>query len=90
MRKLVLLTAVIVMTATATVNVTVNGVNNAPVTGADFVTTDENTTLILSAAILLANDTDVDGDALTVTAVGSAAHGTAALLDGQINYTPGS
>ena len=39
---------------------------------------------------LVANDTDVDGDTLTVTAVNATAstHGTVSLISGQITYTP--
>ncbi len=38
---------------------------------------------------VLANDTDLDGDALTVTGVGTPAHGSAvANADGTITYTP--
>src|SRR5207247_8845121 len=35
-----------------------------------------------------ANDTDVDGDTLTVTAVGTPAHGTAVIQSGNVLYTP--
>src|SRR5262249_32149647 len=38
---------------------------------------------------VLANDTDPDGDALTVTAVGTPAHGTARInADNTVTYTP--
>lgn len=37
---------------------------------------------------VLANDVDPDGDTLTITAVGAAAHGTATIAAGVINYTP--
>ena len=44
---------------------------------------------VLAASTLAANDLDIDGDALTVTAVGAAAHGTAVIaIDGTIIYTP--
>ena len=57
-------------TDTATVNLTITGVNDAPVAVNDTGTTDENTTLTVNAANgVLKNDTDVDGDTLTVSAV---------------------
>ena len=52
--------------------------NTSPTAQGDHLATPVNTTLVLSAATLLANDNDVDGDALTVSAVASssAAGGT--------------
>ena len=42
-----------------------------------------------TALDVLANDSDVDGDTLTVTSVGAPAHGTAVLQgDGTVLYTP--
>lgn len=37
---------------------------------------------------VLANDTDPDGDTLTITAVSAPAHGTATITGGGISYTP--
>ena len=37
---------------------------------------------------MLANDTDPDGDPLTLTQVTDGAHGTAELVDGNVVYTP--
>ncbi len=55
-------------TSTATVYVDVTPINDAPVLAAETKTTLEDTTLTVSAANgLLANDSDVDGNALTVT-----------------------
>ena len=54
-------------TATATVTVTVEGVNDAPVANDDTADTDENTPV---SGNVLTNDTDVDGDTLTVTTTG--------------------
>ena len=57
-------------TDTATVNLTITGVNDNPVAADDTGTTNENTTLTVNAANgVLKNDTDVDGDTLTVSAV---------------------
>ncbi|HWO21583.1 MAG TPA: Ig-like domain-containing protein [Kofleriaceae bacterium] len=75
-------------TAAGTVAVTVTAVNDAPVAVDDAATTAEDTLLTIAAATLVANDTDVDGDTLTVTAVGNAANGTVALAGGNVTFTP--
>ncbi len=73
-------------TATATVNVTVNAVNDAPVANPSTAATDEDTPLLNIP--VLANDTDADGNPLTVTAA-SAPNGTVTInADGTVNYTP--
>ena len=72
-------------TATATVTVTVTAVNDAPIAGDDNRTAVEETATTIA---VLGNDTDVDGDTLTATAVGTALHGTVALANGVITYTP--
>ena len=55
--------------------------NDAPVAVNDTRSTNEDMALVLAAAVL-ANDTDLDGDELTVTAVGAPVNGTVALVDG--------
>jgi Ca2+-binding RTX toxin-like protein len=75
-------------TSTATVNVTVAAANDAPVAANNSVNSTEDTPLVLSAASLLANDNDVDGDSLVITGVGNAAHGTVALDGGNVVFTP--
>jgi hypothetical protein len=77
-------------TATALVEVTVTPVNDAPVAVVDVVTTDEDIPLTTAAATLAANDIDVDGDPLLVTAVTATAttHGTVSLAAGTVTYTP--
>jgi VCBS repeat-containing protein len=73
----------------ATVSITVVPVNHAPVAVSDSYTTVENTPLTVPAKGVLANDTDVDGDALTAILVTGPAHGTVALhADGSFTYTP--
>lgn len=66
--------------------------NDAPVAAADQgFSTVEDTSLRLSAAALLANDTDADawlGDALALVSVQDAAHGTVALAQGAVVFTP--
>ncbi|MGE2693024.1 Ig-like domain-containing protein, partial [Mycolicibacterium pulveris] len=56
-------------TATATVYVTVNPVNDAPVAVDDAVTVGEDSGA--TVVDVLGNDTDVDGDELSVTAAGA-------------------
>ena len=80
-------------TDSATVQVTVNGVNDAPATGADSYTVTENETLTVDAAAgVLANDSDVEGDALMVVAgtyTPAGIGGTLVLAaDGSFEYTP--
>ncbi len=65
--------------------------NKAPVAVDDSRTTAEDTTLVLpvtGAGSPSANDTDADGDPLTVTAVAAAVGGTAAITAGTIRFTP--
>lgn len=58
--------------------------NSDPVANDDFETLDEDTTLSID---VLQNDTDVDGDALTVTAA-TAATGTATIQVNEVFYEP--
>ena len=72
----------------ATVSITVNAANDAPVAHADSVTTNEDSAVTFA---VLANDTDVDGDSLAVTGATNGAHGTTtANADNTISYTPGA
>ncbi len=72
-------------TATATVSVTVEPVNDAPVAVDEAVTTSEDTPVTVD---VLPNDADVDGDTLTVTDVTQGTNGTVAIVGGQLVYTP--
>jgi len=74
-------------TATATVSLTVNSVNDPPVAYDDAAVTKEDTPVTID---VLANDRDIDGDALTIASVSSPAHGTATILGDEIRYTPDS
>ena len=74
--------------STATVNLTVNPVNDAPVANPDFLTTAEDTPVSISLPSLLANDTDVDGDTLLVVAAGSVNQGTLSFVGGNLVFTP--
>ncbi|MGY2574025.1 tandem-95 repeat protein, partial [Vibrio sp. C8] len=67
-------------------NIVVTGIVNADLT------TSEDTALTISAADLLENDSDPDGDTLTITSVNatSGTHGSVELIDGKVVYTPES
>ncbi|WP_148714755.1 tandem-95 repeat protein [Chitinolyticbacter meiyuanensis] len=54
-----------------------------------FVTTEDNA-LTISPAALLGNDSDVDGDILTIVSVQAATHGSVALVNGNVVFTPAS
>ncbi|MCB9009759.1 MAG: tandem-95 repeat protein [Ardenticatenaceae bacterium] len=70
---------------TATVTITVNGVNDAPVANDDSATTDEDTAVTID---VLANDSDSDGDSLTVESVTHPTNGTAVNNATDVTYTP--
>jgi hypothetical protein len=71
----------------ATVTIQVNAVNDAPVTKDDTATTDENTPV--TTANLLLNDTDIDGDGLSITGFTQPANGTVISHgDDTFTYTP--
>ncbi|WP_367714279.1 tandem-95 repeat protein (plasmid) [Nitratireductor sp. GISD-1A_MAKvit] len=70
------------------VRVQVAPVNDPPIVENDIVDGLEDTPLYIDPATLLANDSDVDGDPLTVTAVANAVNGTVEMVDGQIVFTP--
>src|SRR5205823_5931995 len=75
--------------AAATISITVTAVNDAPVAANDAYSTNEDTALNVAAAGVLANDSDVDGDALTAILVSSPAHGSVTLnANGSFTYTP--
>jgi VCBS repeat-containing protein len=71
---------------TATVTITVDAVNDPPVANDDAATTDEDTAVTFD---VLANDVDMDGDALIVSSITSMASGTAIDNgDGTVTYSP--
>ncbi|MET4129631.1 Hint domain-containing protein [Roseovarius sp. MBR-6] len=73
-------------TTPGTVTVTVNPVNDAPVAAPDSSATDFETPVTID---VLANDSDVDGDPLTVSLATPGTNGTTTVNpDGTITYTP--
>ncbi len=74
------------LTDDATVAVTVNPVNDAPVAVNDAVSTDEDTAVTID---VLANDSDPENDTLTITAASvPAEQGTVTIVDGKLVFTP--
>src|SRR5437762_1500101 len=71
-------------TASALITVTVSGVNDPPVAVNDFTNTVEDVAVTIQA---LANDSDVDGDPLTITSV-SPTNGTASIAGTNVVFTP--
>jgi lysophospholipase L1-like esterase len=70
---------------TATVTVNVEGVNDLPLLQNDTATTNEDTQISID---VLGNDSDVDGDNLTISSVNSGNNGFTAIVNNQIIYTP--
>ncbi|MBW5415824.1 Ig-like domain-containing protein [Pseudomonas sp. MAG002Y] len=70
---------------TATVNITVTPVNDAPVASSNTATTTEDTPLRLD---VVANASDVDGDGLTVVSASAVNGGVSLDADGTLLYTP--
>jgi VCBS repeat-containing protein len=73
----------------ATVSLTVNCANDAPVAVNDAYTTPEDTRLTVAAPGILANDSDPDGSPLTAVLVTGPSHGTLTQnANGSFTYTP--
>src|SRR5207249_3082628 len=73
------------------VSLTVNPVNDAPVAQPDSYTVNPGSTLSVASPGVLANDSDVDGDALTAVLASGPANGTLTLNpNGSFSYTPNS
>jgi VCBS repeat-containing protein len=86
--KLLSASGAIIGDGEATATISNDDQNKAPVAGDDAFSTPFNTVLETNPAALLANDVDVDGGPLTLTAVGGAVNGQVTLQDGKILFTP--
>ena len=74
------------LTDAGTVNITVDAVNDAPVAVDDSSDTLEETAVTIN---VLSDDTDIDGDTLSVSAVTDGSNGTVTINgDGTLEYTP--
>lgn len=67
---------------------TTNNTNHAPIAIDDTDSTTEDTTLVRATSVYRANDTDSDGDPLTITAVSAPLNGTVFLIGTNITFTP--
>jgi len=77
------------LTASAVATLDVVAVNDAPVANDDSgLMTNEDVNLVITAAQLLGNDSDVDADMLSIISVQDAVGGTVSLVDGDISFTP--
>ena len=71
--------------ATATVEVIVNPVNDAPLGNPDSATTNENTPVTID---VLDNDSDVEGSALEIVISSQPENGGVEIVDGKVVYAP--
>ncbi len=74
-------------TASAQVTITINPVNDAPTAINDSASVGTNETLVIN---VLANDSDLDGNPLTLISVSSGNKGSATITGGSVSYTAGS
>ncbi len=73
-------------TSTATVTINVKSVNDTPNANRDYYTTTQNVSALIDVLI---NDTDIDGDDLTIQSFYDLPNnGTIVIEDGKIRYTP--
>ncbi len=78
-----------ITSAVATVTITVQPVNDAPVASNDNYFIDEDTALSVGTGGVLANDIDLDGNALSAVLVSNPTHGVLNLsATGAFTYTP--
>jgi Ca2+-binding RTX toxin-like protein len=62
--------------------------NQPPVANTDSATTAQNTAVTIAASTLLANDTDANGDRLSLTGVSNAVNGSVTFSNGNVIFTP--
>ena len=75
-------------TDTATVNLSIAPVNDAPVAVANTVTATPNAALSIPLSTLLANDSDADRDVLSLVSVQGAVNGTVSVSGTNVVFTP--
>jgi Ca2+-binding RTX toxin-like protein len=78
----------LVVTSIEELEVTVVGSNHAPTAVNDSAAATEDTVVTIPTSALTVNDSDPDGDAFTLVSVGGAQHGTVALVNGNVVFTP--
>ncbi|HEX2687875.1 MAG TPA: Ig-like domain-containing protein [Kofleriaceae bacterium] len=69
----------------ATITITITPVNDPPKAADDFAMTDPATPILFD---VVGNDSDLDGDPVTLDSVAAPAHGTIEMVDGKLRYTP--
>ena len=75
--------------STGTLDVALSAVNDAPVALSDALTASNGAAVTYTAAQLLGNDTDAEGNTLTIAGVSSGTDGTVVLnADGTVTFTP--
>jgi Ca2+-binding RTX toxin-like protein len=62
--------------------------NQPPVANTDSATTAQNTAVTLAVSTLLANDTDANGDSLSLTGVSNAVNGSVTFSNSNVIFTP--
>ena len=72
----------------SSVMITVTGTNDGPTAVADSGTTLRNDVLVFKPADLLGNDTDLDGDTLSIESVQGANWGHATISSGNVHFIP--
>jgi large repetitive protein len=75
-------------TDTSTLTLKIRADNIAPDAVDDNITGNEDTPVVIAVATLLANDSDADGNPLTVTDVQDATNGAVVLVNGVVTFTP--
>ncbi|MBI2253712.1 MAG: cadherin-like domain-containing protein [Proteobacteria bacterium] len=70
--------------------ITINNVNHAPVAADNTASGNEDTVIIIPIATLLGNDSDPDGDAISMFSVQNGVNGTAVINGANVEFTPGA
>ncbi len=72
----------------ASIDINLLPVNDLPLAQTDFAITNEDTVLTLPVAALVGNDSDPEGDALSLISAQNPSNGTVALVNGSVVFTP--